>query len=194
MMCGTSQNKDNPYSIRIDDWQDAGLAKQSWARIDRIVSISEWYMDRKIGELSERDLTKIMQLVAEILSNKQHDFSLLAIKNNDEQFLQIYDERWNSWLFPYVRSSENNKENVDLFASELFREEIETEYVTVAKHCKYSVCDDEYKIYNHKLYKALIKDIPRHLSDDADKFRWMTIEELESDDGCFHKKYTECAR
>ena len=56
----TSKNKENPYSIEIEDWKEAGLPKPSWTRIDRIVSISEWYMDRKIGNLSIKDLTMMI--------------------------------------------------------------------------------------------------------------------------------------
>lgn len=41
----TSKEKDNPYSIFIEEWQSAGLTKPSWAIIDRIVSISEMFMD-----------------------------------------------------------------------------------------------------------------------------------------------------
>lgn len=44
----TSKNKDNPYSIEIEDWKETGLPKPSWTRIDKIVRISEWYMDRKM--------------------------------------------------------------------------------------------------------------------------------------------------
>lgn len=76
----TSQNKENPYSIEITDWKEAGLSKQSWARIDRIIRMDEWRMDRKIGNLSQKDLLKIMQLVAEITGNIEHEISLAAIK------------------------------------------------------------------------------------------------------------------
>lgn len=37
-MMVTSKDKKNPCSIKIDDWREAGLTKESWARIDRIVS------------------------------------------------------------------------------------------------------------------------------------------------------------
>ncbi|WP_155832696.1 type II toxin-antitoxin system PemK/MazF family toxin [Butyrivibrio sp. AE3006] len=30
----TSKDKDNPYSIEIEDWKEAGLSKPSWTRID----------------------------------------------------------------------------------------------------------------------------------------------------------------
>ncbi len=89
----TSKDKETPYSIEITDWEQTGLSKVSWARIDRIISISEWNLDRKIGKLTERDLLKILQLVAEITTETFHEFSLAAIKNNN-RFLQIYDNRW----------------------------------------------------------------------------------------------------
>lgn len=80
-MMVTSKDKKNPYSIKIDDWVDAGLARESWARIDRVVSMDEWRMEKKIGDLSKRDLLKITQLLAEHLSGTYHEFSLLAITN-----------------------------------------------------------------------------------------------------------------
>ena len=37
-MYQTSKNiKDNPYSIFLDDWREAGLPKESWTRIVSIV-------------------------------------------------------------------------------------------------------------------------------------------------------------
>jgi mRNA-degrading endonuclease toxin of MazEF toxin-antitoxin module len=181
----TSKDKDNPFSIDIEDWQSTGLTKPSWARIDKIVSITEWFMDRKIGNLSERDAAKILQLVAEIQTKSFHEFSLLAVQNSQGQFLQIYDERWECWLFPYTRTAEDNKSNVDHFASELLHKDIDTTYVTTAKHCKYSVSDKVYKIYNHKLYKVQIDDISDNLP--GDKYKWMSIEDLESDEAIMEK-------
>ena len=181
----TSQEKDNPYSIYIKDWQSTGLRKPSWAIIDRIVSISEMYMDSKIGVLSENDATKILQLVAEILTEKFHEFSLVAVQDVQGRFLQIYDDRWESWLFPYTRTTEDNKANMDRFASDLLQKDIDTTYVTTAKHCKYSVSDKVYKIYNHKLYKVQIDDIPDSLPDD--KYKWMSIEDLELDEAIMEK-------
>ena len=54
----------------MDDWREAGLPKESWTRIDRIVKVNEWNMDCKIGELSQHDFIKVTQLVKEILTNK----------------------------------------------------------------------------------------------------------------------------
>lgn len=188
----TSKDKKNPYSIEIEDWKEAGLSKPSWTRIDKIVCISEWYMDRVIGNLSQRDLTKIIQLVTEITRKSFHEFSLVAIKNSKGKYLQKYDERWDCWLFPYLRSTDNNKENVDDFVSRLFDLEISTEYLCTAKHCKYSVSDDVYKIYNHKLYRVLIDESLENriesIFDASDsEYQWMSIAEMESDEVIMEK-------
>lgn len=183
----TSKNKDNPYSIEIEDWKETGLPKPSWTRIDKIVRISEWYMDRKIGVLSKKDLKKIMQLVAEITTGTFHEFSLIAVKNSTGEYLQKYDERWKCWLFPYIRSTDDNKANVDEYVSELLQTEISAEYITNAKHCKYSESDEVYKIYNHKLYKVLLDLVPINMREEMfciaeSKYRWMSIAEMERDE------------
>ena len=183
----TSKNKDNPYSIEIEDWKETGLPKPSWTRIDKIVRISEWYMDRKIGVLSKKDLKKIMQLVAEITTGTFHEFSLIAVKNSTGEYLQKYDERWKCWLFPYIRSTDDNKANVDEYVSELLQTEISAEYITNAKHCKYSESDEVYKIYNHKLYKVLLDLVPINMREKMfciaeSKYRWMSIAEMERDE------------
>lgn len=149
-------------------------------------------MLNKIGELSDRDLSKILQLVKEILSNKFHEFTLIAVKNHKGDFLLKYDDRWDCWLFPYVRSSEGNKINADTFISNLLNIEIETEYVTCAKHCKYSVSDEVYKIYNHKLYSVELRDIPQGISSaefslNNNKYRWMSITDMENDEDILQK-------
>lgn len=189
----TSQKKDkNPYSVAIRDWDSTGLTQPSWARIDKIVSISEWYMDSKIGELSDRDCSMVLQLVAEYAMNVTHEFSLLAIKSSDGKYLQKYDPRGSCWLFPYTRSTESNKENMDTFASDLLQVKTFTEYVSVSKHCKYSVSDEVYKIYNHKLYKVKLDFVPEHMAEetfmiDGANYKWMSIEEMENDNAIMEK-------
>lgn len=181
----TSKNKMNPYSIQINDWKEAGLKVPSWARIDRIISISEWYMDRRIGHLSQQDLIKILQIVAEYNENISHDFSLVAVERSDKKYLQIFDERWKCWLFPYYRSTEYNKENVDTKVSEQLHQELVTTYVTKQIHCKYSVSDNVYKIYHHKLYHVLLDGLAENMKCDSfeidgRKFKWMSFEEMEN--------------
>lgn len=189
----TSKGKKHPYSIKIDDWQKAGLKMESWARIDRIVSMSEWRMEKKIGDLSKADLLKITQLIAEHVANTFHEFSLLAITNPEGKFLQVYDERWHCWLFPYYRTVENNnKSNIDEKASELLQLDVTTEYVAHAVHCKYSVSDDVYKQYKHTLYKIALKEVPQTMDCGTfdlggKQYAWKTLKELETDRNTMEK-------
>ena len=55
----------------------------------------------------------------------------------------------------------------------------------IHKDSFYSVSDKVYKIYNHKLYKVQIDDIPDSLPDD--KYKWMSIEDLELDEAIMEK-------
>lgn len=191
-MMVTSKDKKNPYSIKIDDWVDAGLARESWARIDRVVSMDEWRMEKKIGDLSKRDLLKITQLLAEHLSGIYHEFSLLAITNPKNEYLQVYDERWKCWLFPYYRTEDPNKENVDKHASELLNMKVTTAYVTNALHCKYSESDQVYKQYKHTLYSLSLDTVPGGMVGNVfelgnKKYTWKSIQELESDSNIMKK-------
>ena len=191
-MMVTSKEKRNPFCVKIDDWKSAGIKVESWARIDRIIKMDEWRMDRKIGNLSERDLTKFMQLIVEFNTGTTHEFSIVAIKNAEEKFLQVYDMRWKCWLFPYFRSVDPNKRNVDASISNLLNIQVNTSYVAHTIHCKYSVSDDTYKIYNHKLYKLSLDDAPINMQEESFElngmqYSWMGVEELEKDENTMEK-------
>lgn len=191
-MMVTSKDKKNPYSIKIDAWQEAGLKRESWVRIDRVVRMDEWRMEKKIGNLSESDLLKITQLFAEYLSETYHEFSLLAIIHPSGKYLQVYDERWKCWLFPYYRTEDPNKENIDRHASCLLKMKVTTSYITNAPHCKYSESDKAYKLYKHTLYRYALSDVPEHMSSDVfvlddKKYAWKSIEELEADSNVMEK-------
>jgi mRNA-degrading endonuclease toxin of MazEF toxin-antitoxin module len=188
----TSKEKSNPFYIEIEDWKSAGLKVKSWAQIDRLVKLDEWRIDKKIGELSEKDLTKFLQLIMEINTKKRHEFSLLAIINPEGKYLQKYDERWKCWLFPYYRSTYSNKENIDKEASGLINQQISTSYVSEATHCKYSVSDKVYKIYEHKLYKLELSEVPAGMRTDnfdiqGQKYSWKSFAELENDPNVMEK-------
>lgn len=149
-------------------------------------------MDSKAGELSERDQLMVFQLVAEYTAGTTHDFSLLAIKDECGKYLQMYDERWSCWLFPYIGSTDNNKETMDNFASTLLHNKVSTGYVAHATHCKYSVSDEVYKIYNHKLYQVKLDATPKHMIGesffiDGINYKWMSFEEMECDENIMEK-------
>ena len=111
---------------------------------------------------------------------------------SDNRYLQVYDERWGCWLFPYYRSTKNNLANLDQKISEQLHLDISTSYVTHTKHCKYSVSDEVYKIYHHKLYQALLEGLPENMKDDEfeleeRKYKWMSIAEMEKNPDIMEK-------
>ncbi len=182
----TSKNKDNPYCIEIKGWKEAGLSVPSWARIDRIIKMDEWRMERKIGDLLEEDLSKILQLVVEFMKDVKHKFSLIAIQDTEGRFLQSYDERWNCWLFPYFKTLDSNKENIDREVSILLQQDVSTKYIARTTHCKYSVSDEVYKIYEHMLYGVVLDEIPEHMVGELFElgektYSWKRMKDLELD-------------
>lgn len=192
MMVSSKEKEDNPYCIEISEWKEAGLKVPSWARVDRIVSMDEWRMDSKIGELTQNDLDKFMQLIAEVQTETLHEFSLVAVTNQEGKYLQVYDEEWECWLFPYFKSEDPNKANIDKRTSDLLGEEVNTSYVAIGVHCKYSVKDKVYKQYRHKLYRLKLDMIPELMESNefeknVKKYAWKSIIELEKDDNVMNK-------
>lgn len=50
----------------------------------------------------------------------------------------------------------------------------------------YSVSDKVYKIYHHKLYQALLEELPENIQGDEfgleeRKYKWMSVAEMEKD-------------
>jgi len=51
----TSATPSGPLDAVISDWREAGLAKPSVARLDRLVTAEKTILGRKLGKLSSRD-------------------------------------------------------------------------------------------------------------------------------------------
>lgn len=105
---------------------------------------------------------------------------------------EVYDNNWECWLFPYCKTQEPNKENVDRYANSLLRSNTTTSYVALATHCKYSEKDKVYKRYKHLLYKIDLSDVPEHMNTSLFelkniKYSWKSIKELESDNNVMTK-------
>lgn len=192
MYITSQQHENDPFLIEIRDWKQAGLTKPSYAKIDKIIQIGESNLDQFIGKLSEFDNLRIMQLASEALSGIKHEFSLLAIKNVNGEFLQKYNTDWKCWLFPYFRSEEENKAAADRNASAIIGEKINAQYVASSIHCKFSVKDQVYKIYNHKLYTLTLNSAPNHMKEkefeiNGIKYKWMSFSEMESNQEIIEK-------
>jgi mRNA interferase MazF len=51
----TSIQRNGPLDVTLTDWQQAGLAKPSVARLDRLVTVEKALLGRPIGVLSAAD-------------------------------------------------------------------------------------------------------------------------------------------
>jgi len=55
----TSVLRATPLDVLINDWNSAGLLKQSTARLDRIVTAEKTVFLRRLGSLTVRDLNAV---------------------------------------------------------------------------------------------------------------------------------------
>lgn len=55
----TSVARSGPRDVELDDWQMAGLAKASVARIDKLVTAESVLLHRRLGTLSDADKSKV---------------------------------------------------------------------------------------------------------------------------------------
>lgn len=110
---------------------------------------------------------------------KIHKSSLIAICDQNERFLQVFDEQWECWLFPYFHTCENNDTLVaSETASRILGVTVSLKYVATEDHEKYSVSHKECKYYRHRLYFGKISrraGDSEYFSIGNAKYRWMSI-------------------
>lgn len=117
--------------------------------------------------------------------------AIIVIKNNKNEFLQYYDNRWDSYLFLNCKlGEEHNEEYVKNEVSEkldILEDRIECKYLNDIIHTKYSESAKKDKEYHHFFYEINIKEIPEcmrkkeFILNDI-KYSWYSIKELEKDD------------
>jgi len=59
----TSQSPKNEYDVEIVDWKQAGLDKPSYVRCAKVQTVNQLELKRRIGTLSERDLSTVLEMV-----------------------------------------------------------------------------------------------------------------------------------
>ena len=87
--------------------------------------------------------------------------AIIIIKNEENKYLQYYDNRWESYLFPNCKI--NDKTNYDKIKEEIFG--------------KYGIKINNinYKIYHHYYYKCKIE---KEFENRKIQFNWYSMEEL----------------
>ncbi len=116
--------------------------------------------------------------------------AIIVIKNDNNEYLQYLDNRWNSLLFPNCKLNEDFKSDdiLEYISNKLgiSKEKIECEYVGEKIHTKFSESAQRNKEYHHYFYNVKIKELPDKMKDkkfclDEETYTWYSYSELEND-------------
>lgn len=114
--------------------------------------------------------------------------SIIVIKNNKEEYLQYFDEKWNSYLFLNCKlpNGNNYKTIKNKIATDLKldKNKIEVELIGEKKHKKFSESAKKEKEYIHMFYKVNLnqKINEREFTEDKIKYKWFSYNELVTDE------------
>lgn len=123
----------------------------------------------------------------------KHTHAIIMIKNEEEKYLQYYDNRWNSYLFINVKlTSDNGKEKITQIKKDLVGKlNVNEEDITIKLefdriHSKYSESAKKEKEYHHYFYKVNIEGLSNNNSSsniiiNDIEYKWFSMKELEND-------------
>lgn len=116
--------------------------------------------------------------------------SIIIIKNNKNEYLQYFDNRWNSYLFLNCKTLENftEKNIIDDLSKKLNLSQINFNFTFLGEkiHSKFSESAKKEKTYQHSFYKINIKNMPsimeqKNFTANNINYTWFSLEELEND-------------
>jgi hypothetical protein len=120
---------------------------------------------------------------------KMGKHAIIVIKNDKNEYLQYFDQKWNSYLFMNCKleSSFSNKDIISYVSNELKIEENEIECVYKAEkiHKKYSESAKKEKEYQHYFYNINIKNMSDIIKQSDfiignKKYLWFSLSKLEN--------------
>lgn len=121
----------------------------------------------------------------------EHTHSIIIIKNSKGEYLQYFDSRWNSYLFPNCKLiNENHKQLINQYLVQNFdfltSEKYTIEYIMDKIHVKFSESAKINKEYHHYFYNIKLNNIPNIMQNPTfianDKsFKWFSLERLQED-------------
>lgn len=122
----------------------------------------------------------------------EHNFSLLILKDSHGRFLLKKDSRWKTYLFPYVRSKENDEDSVRDFAkASLNLSQISIEKKEESDFTKRSVSANMTKTYHHTFYKLSFDQNQLPQKDcfkiSGTKYKWFSFDEMKANKGMMLK-------
>lgn len=124
--------------------------------------------------------------ICSVAENK-HNFSLILLKDNSgtfpEQYILRYDKRWKCWLFPYFRTSENDKKSVENHLFNIGIKDFNIEKIKEQDFTKYSVSANLSKTYHHTFYLVSFDASKTFANNRAfkiirEKYRWYSTKEM----------------
>ena len=121
----------------------------------------------------------------------EHTHSIIIIKNEIGEYLQYFDTRWDSYLFPNCKlTNENHKQLINQYLIQNFNfltsEKYTIEYVMDKVHTKFSESAKIDKEYHHYFYSVELQSMPDFMQNSTfsanDKtFKWFSLTEMLED-------------
>ena len=121
----------------------------------------------------------------------EHIHSIIIIKNNKGEYLQYFDNRWNSFLFPNCKLVDENHElAIKQYLIQTFNimqtEKYSINYITDKVHNKFSESAKINKEYHHYFYSIEFESMPdifnnKTFTIEDKNFKWFSLTELEQD-------------
>lgn len=121
----------------------------------------------------------------------EHTHSIIIIKNETGEYLQYFDTRWDSYLFPNCKlTNENHKQLINQYLIQNFNflanEKYTIEYVMDKIHTKFSESAKINKEYHHYFYSVELQSMPDFMKNSTfnanDRtFKWFSLTKLEED-------------
>lgn len=116
--------------------------------------------------------------------------SIIIIKNKRNEYLQYFDNRWDSYLFLNCKTLESfSEENIINNISEKFNllnTDLNCTFLGEKIHSKFSESAKKEKTYQHSFYEININNMPsimnqKNFSLNDVNYTWLSLNELEND-------------
>ena len=115
---------------------------------------------------------------------------IIVVKNNNDEYLQYYDNRWDSLLFLNCKKKDDFNEDIIINdisnRFDINKEEINIKYYGEKTHSKFSVSNQIMKEYCHDFYLVNFK-LPEYMSNKEFIYKdvnyvWYSLLELETNE------------
>lgn len=134
----------------------------------------------------EIDEGKLQDFNEIISCSDNHNFSLVVLKDERGRYLLKWDNRWKTYLFPYSRTKENDKEAVfDFVRTSIGYKPLKILKTESGDFTKYSVSANMTKKYHHIFYNIAFESLSQSQKSafkyNGVKYKWLSIDELKAD-------------